>query len=154
MLARWEPLRLGNFGLGMDRLFDHFLGHPHGHAGNGWFRPALEVTEDEGGLTVRAEVPGVERDKLDVKVDGRLLTISGTKEERREEKKEGEEGEEAPERTYHIVESRYGSFTRTIELPEYVDSENSEADYADGVLSIVFQKKAEAKPKQLEIHVK
>ena len=151
MLARWEPFRLGNFGRGMDRLFDHFLGHPHGHVVDGWFRPALEVTEDEGGLTVRAEVPGVERDKLDVKVDGRLLTISGTKEEKREEKKEDEE---APERTYHIVESRYGSFSRTIELPEYIDTESSEADYADGVLSIVFQKKAEAKPKQLEIHVK
>jgi len=154
MLARLEPFRTGNFRREMDRLFGHFLGNPHHHHDDGSYRPALEVSEDETALTVRVELPGVAKDALDVKVDGRLLTISGTKAERREENKEGEDGDEGVERTYHIVESRYGSFSRTLELPEHIDTLNSEADYADGVLSIVFQKKEEAKPRQLEIHVK
>ena len=153
MLARWEPFGLGSVRREMDRLLDHFAGHPHRHAGEGWFRPALEVSEDEGRLTVRAEVPGVEKDKLDVKIDGRLLTISGSKEAKREEKKEAEKGEDGNGVTYHIVEARYGSFSRTIELPEYVDPELSEADYAEGVLSVTFPKKEAAKPKQLEIQV-
>ena len=142
MLARWEPFRLGRFDHGMDRLFDHFLGH--GRTNGGHFHPALEVTEDEQSLVVRAEVPGVEKEKLDIKIDGRLLTVGGTKEEKREEK----------ETTYHIYESRYGEFRRTLELPEYVDTDKSEADYSDGVLTITFAKKEEAKPKQLEVRVR
>ena len=145
MLARWEPFRVGNFRGEMDRLFDHFLAH-HRHEGDGWFRPAIEVSEDESGLVVKAEVPGVEKDKLDVKVDGRILTISGTKEEKREESDK--------ERTYHIYESRYGSFQRSLELPEYIDTGEPEADYSDGVLTVTLAKKEEAKPKQLTVNVK
>ena len=139
MLARWEPFRRGN----LERLFDHFLGHD-GDSRTGWFRPAIEVAEDENSLVVRAEIPVVDRDKLDVKVDGRLLTVSGTKEDKHEEN----------EKTYHIYEARYGSFQRTLELPEYVDTEKTDADYTDGVLSVSFAKKEEAKPKQLELAVK
>ena len=152
VLARWEPFRLRKLGSEMDRLFGHFLGHEgQPRARDGWFRPAIEVVEDAESLTVRAEIPGVERDELDVKIDGRLLTISGTKEEKREQK--ADEADEK-ERTYHIYEARYGSFQRSLELPEHIDTEKVDAEFADGVLTVRLSKKEEAKPRQLTIDVK
>ena len=146
MLARWEPFNLGSFRREMDRLFDHFLGQPREGEVDSWFRPAIEVSEDADKLVVKAEVPGVEKEKISVKLDGRVLTISGRKEEEREESDK--------EKTYHIYERRYGSFQRAIELPDYVDTDNPEAEYTNGVLTVTLPKKEEAKPKQLKVNVK
>ena len=146
MLARWEPLNLGSFRREMDRLFDHFLGQPREGEVDSWFRPAIEVSADADKLVVKAEVPGVEKEKISVKLDGRVLTISGRKEEEREESDK--------EKTYHIYERRYGSFQRAIELPDYVDTDNPEAEYTNGVLTVTLPKKEEAKPKQLKVNVK
>ncbi len=136
-LARWldVPFR---------RLFEDFL---EGEAGlpelwaEGRFVPAIDVTEDEDQVKLTAEVPGMGKEDLDVSIDNGVLTLRG-------EKKEEETTEE---KNYHRVERRYGHFERRIRLPQYVDAEGIEAEYADGVLKLTMPKTEAAKAKQIQI---
>lgn len=102
-------------------------------AGN--FVLAVDVYEDAEKLVLKLEVPGIRREDLDIRVEGRTLTV------KRERKFESEEKEE----NFHRIERRYGSST----LPSTVNTEKVEATSADGVVSISFAKKAEAQPKQI-----
>ncbi|MGC9199020.1 MAG: Hsp20/alpha crystallin family protein [Acidobacteriaceae bacterium] len=110
-------------------------------AGN--FIPAVDVYEDEQKLVLKLEVPGIPREALDIRVEGRTLTVKG------ERKFENEEKEE----NFHRIERRYGSFMRAFTLPATVDTEKVDATSADGVLSISFAKKPEAQPKQIQVQV-
>jgi len=110
-------------------------------AGN--FVPAVDVYEDADKLVLKLEVPGIRREDLDIRVEGRVLTVKG------ERKFESEEKEE----NFHRIERRYGSFVRSFTLPSTVNTEKVEATSADGVVSISFAKKAEAQPKQIQVQV-
>jgi HSP20 family protein len=110
-------------------------------AGN--FVPAVDVYEDAQRLVLKLEVPGIRREDLDIRVEGRTLTVKG------ERKFESEEKEE----NFHRIERRYGSFVRSFTLPATVNTEEVSATSADGVLSISLAKKAEAKPKQIQVQV-
>ena len=110
-------------------------------AGN--FIPAVDVYEDADKLVLKLEVPGIRREDLDIRVEGRTLTVKG------ERKFESEEKEE----NFHRIERRYGSFVRSFTLPSTVNTEKVEATSADGVVSISFAKKAEAQPKQIQVQV-
>ena len=93
-------------------------------AGN--FVPAVDVYEDADKLVLKLEVPGIRREDLDIRVEGRSLTVKG------ERKFESEEKEE----NFHRIERRYGSFVRSFTLPATVNTEKVEATSADGVVSI------------------
>jgi HSP20 family protein len=108
-------------------------------AGN--FVPAADVYEDVQKVALKLEIPGIRADDLDIRVEGRTLTVRG------ERKFESEEKEE----NFHRIERRYGSFTRSFTLPATVDTESIDAQSADGVLTISLAKKAEAKPKQITV---
>jgi len=110
-------------------------------AGN--FVPAVDVYEDAEKLVLKLEVPGIRREDLDIRVEGRTLTVQG------ERKFESEEKEE----NFQRIERRYGSFVRSFTLPSRVNTEKVEATSADGVVSISFAKKAEAQPKQIQVQV-
>jgi HSP20 family protein len=110
-------------------------------AGN--FVPAVDVYEDAEKLVLKLEVPGIRREDLDIRVEGRTLTVKG------ERKFESEEKEE----NFHRIERRYGSFVRSFTLPATVNTEKVEATSADGVVSISFAKKPEAQPKQIQVQV-
>ena len=110
-------------------------------AGN--FVPAVDVYEDADKLVLKLEVPGIRREDLDIRVEGRVLTVKG------ERKFESEEKEE----NFHRIERRYGSFVRSFTLPSTVNTEKVDATSADGVVSISFAKKAEAQPKQIQVQV-
>jgi HSP20 family protein len=110
-------------------------------AGN--FVPAVDVYEDAEKLVLKLEVPGIRREDLDIRVEGRVLTVKG------ERKFESEEKEE----NFHRIERRYGSFVRSFTLPSTVNTEKVDATSADGVVSISFAKKAEAQPKQIQVQV-
>ena len=110
-------------------------------AGN--FVPAVDVYEDAQKLVLKLEVPGIRREDLDIRVEGRTLIVKG------ERKFESDEKEE----NFHRIERRYGSFVRSFTLPNTVDVENIEAQSTDGVLNITLAKKPEAKPKQIEVKV-
>jgi HSP20 family protein len=109
----------------------------------GNFVPAVDVYEDAQKLTLKLEVPGIRREDLDIRVEGRTLTVKG------ERKFESEEKEE----NFHRIERRYGSFVRSFTLPATVNTDEVSATSQDGVLSISLSKKPEAKPKQIEVKV-
>lgn len=106
--------------------------------------PALEVKEKKNDLIVKAEIPGMDKEDIEVTLEDGVLTLKGEK--KREEKKE-EEG-----RT--TSEFYYGTFMRSISLPADVDEEKINASYKNGVLRITLPKKESSKPRQLRIDVK
>ncbi|MBI1305003.1 MAG: Hsp20 family protein [Bacteroidetes bacterium] len=106
-----------------------------------FFRPSVDVVENKGDFTIQVSLPGVQKDDITIDMKNRELTISGE----RKSKSESNEG------TYHIGEIRYGKFSRTFYLPETVNSDKVEAEFKDGILSIVVPKMEEAKPKAIVI---
>jgi len=109
----------------------------------GNFVPAVDIYEDQQKLVLKLEVPGIRPEDLDVKVEGRNLTVKGQRKFESEEKEEN----------FHRIERRFGSFTRTFSLPSTIDTESVAATTEHGVLSLSFGKKPEARPKQVAIKV-
>ena len=107
------------------------------------FAPPVDIYEDEHTITLKLEVPGIEENDIDVRIDNNTLTVHG---ERKMEKEEKEEN-------FRRVERQYGSFTRSFTLPSSVDPGQASAHYDKGVLKITLAKKAEAKPKQIKVNV-
>jgi HSP20 family protein len=149
-MTRFVPFRsgLGDVAVLQNRLNSIFndFSLPEGAsetlaAGN--FVPAVDIYEDAQRLTLKLEVPGISKDDLDIRVEGRTLTVKG------ERKFENEQKEE----NFHRIERRYGSFTRSFTLPNTVDVESVEASSTDGVLTLSLPKKPEAKPKQIQVRV-
>jgi HSP20 family protein len=143
----------------MDRLFDDFgmlwpqrrrpsllsrvFGRePEGKAGTSW-APRVEMMEREGQLVLRAELPGMTKNDLKVEVTDDAVTIQG---ERKEEKKEERKG-------YYYNECQYGSFFRSIPLPEGSDPSNAKAEFRNGVLEVVMPgpKRPEKKGRAVEV---
>jgi HSP20 family protein len=129
----------------LDRLFDDFFGSTLRKNGDGapqgvW-SPAVNVREDENNYYVEAEVPGMNKDDLQIEVENNVLSLRG---ERRFEKKDDKEN-------YHFVERSYGNFYRSFALPKNVDGEKIQAEYKDGVLHITLPKRPEVKPKKVSI---
>jgi HSP20 family protein len=103
--------------------------------------PLMNLTEDKENYHIRAELPGLKADDLDISITGSRLAISG-------ERKIAQEDESAK---YHRREREPGKFSRMIELPDYVDSEKADAKMENGVLIIVLPKAASAKPRQITV---
>ena len=109
----------------------------------GNFLPAVDVYEDAQKVVLKLEVPGIRREDLDIRVEGRTLTVKGERKFEAEEK----------EQNFHRIERRYGSFFRAFTLPTSVDTENVKAGYHAGVLKLELTKKPEAQPKQIQVQV-
>jgi HSP20 family protein len=105
--------------------------------------PAVDIYETEHELVVKADLPDVNPQDLDIHVENNLLTIRG---ERKFENKVNEEN-------YLRIERSYGSFSRTFSLANSVNSEAIKADYQNGVLTLSIPKREEAKPKQIKVNV-
>ena len=105
--------------------------------------PAIDVHENEQEITLRAELAGLSRDEVDLTIDKDRLTLQGEK----KLEKEDADGD------YRRVESRYGSFYRSLPLPDSVDQEKVEARFDNGVLNIVLPKSKAAKPKRIELKI-
>jgi len=103
--------------------------------------PRVDVAESKADITVKAEIPGCNVEDIDVKLDRRILTISGEK--KQEEEESGED--------FHRVERSYGAFTRMLELPVEVDPNNIEATYKKGVLKLVFKKIRASEAKKISV---
>lgn len=146
-LIPWRPFRELEE---MERYFEDLFGRPLWPAvwrrlpsETGW-APAIEVFEKEDKFVVRAELPGMKEEDIDVSVVGNTLTIKG------ERKAESEVKEE----DYYCCERSYGSFYRAITLPTNVDTEKIEASYGDGILEVNLPKAPEAKEKKVTITAK
>jgi len=131
-----------------DNLFEGFLSPRRAVAGfddGGALVPAIDVSENENEYCIKAEIPGVKKEDLNVSVQDGILTINAESRYEDEEKKEG-----------RVIrqERRYGKFVRSMRLGKDVDSSDVRADYKDGVLDIVLPKTEEVKPKKIDIEVK
>ena len=121
-------------------LFNDWAIRSSSAGGENW-RPAVDILEKNGDLILRAEVPGIDEKAIDLKLDGKVLTIKG---ERRPET-------ETNGFTYHRSESSYGTFTRSFTMPESADSDRIKADYKNGILTIAIPQKPEAKVRSIAI---
>ncbi len=142
-LALWRPLQ--ELRREIDRIWDEFLGRARFSErweGFEW-APAVDISETEDAVVVRADVPGLAPEDLEINLSGNVLTIKGEKKQEKEEKKEN----------FYRVERVYGSFMRSIELPAEVDPEKVEATYKNGVLKIILPKKAESRGKTIKVKV-
>ncbi len=124
-------------------LFDDFFSmSPSGLFDSEWL-PTVDVEEDEREIHVKAEMPGLEEKDISVTLDRSILTISG---EKREEKKE-----EGKDRKSIISERRFGSFSRSIALPEGIKTDEINAKFKKGVLNIRIPKDEKKQPKKIQI---
>lgn len=104
----------------------------------------LDLYEDKDNLVVKATVPGVKPEDMQVNVENDVLTISG----------ETKKDEERSDHDYYVRERRYGSFSRSLELPRAVNADQADAVFADGVLTLTLPKADEARGKQIQIKTK
>lgn len=141
MLTRWEPLReMARLQDEMSRLFDERLFK----AGEsvGW-TPACDIYEDDEVVMLRFELAGVEAKDVEVRFDNGVLTLRGERKLEKEEKRDN----------YHRIELAYGTFTRSFSLPSTVDADKIRAESKNGILTVTLPKKAEAKPRSIQVKV-
>ena len=138
-LSIWNPIHE------MDELFHNRLASVLGGEGAqsvAW-SPVVDIEESAEAYTIRAELPGLNKDKVKVTVEDNVLTLSGERDLDR--KLEG--------KTFHRLERSHGTFTRSFTLPEDVDAESVAASFKDGLLEIQVAKREEALPKSIEVRV-
>lgn len=105
--------------------------------------PSVDVMEKDGNLMLRAEIPGIEEKDIELKLEGKTLTLKGERKMESEDK----------EGTYRRVESFYGSFSRSFRLPDTADVEKIRADYRNGILTVTIPQKPEAQPREIPVSV-
>jgi HSP20 family protein len=143
-LMKWEPSEgLATLQREMNRLLESFVDRSPGRFGESMSAPAVEVSDIKDAVVVKAQVPGVSKEQLQVTVSEGLLTIKG--ETKEEEKKE--------EKNYLRREFHYGAFSRTVPLPAGVQTEKATAQLKDGILEITIPKSAEARVKEIPVSV-
>jgi len=133
----------------VDRLFDSFIREPLGgldwsFGGQRPWSPAIDVAENDAEVMIRAELPGIEPEDLEVSVSANQLVLSGEKKESREERG----------KDFYHSERRFGTFRRSVPLPQGVDPEKVEAEYTNGVLTIHLKKSPAVPAKRIEVKVK
>ena len=138
---------MGRFRAELDRLFERVFEMPKDLAREGLsnltgWGPSVDVSESDKAITVRAELPGVDPNDIEVTVIGQTLTIKGEK----------RESTETTDEDYHRSERRFGSFQRSVTVPASVDVENVSARHEHGVLVIQLNKRESAVPKRIPIH--
>jgi HSP20 family protein len=143
MLTRWDPLReLARVQEEMNRaLGDERLLFRAGES-VGW-TPACDIYEDEEEIVVRADLAAVDPKDVEIRFENGVLTLKGERKLDQQDKREN----------YHRLELSYGTFTRGFSLPATIDSEKIRAESKHGVLLIHLPKKAEAKPKSIQVKV-
>lgn len=123
-------------------VFSNFLGDDNPLANWGAWVPSLDLSETDGGLEVRMDVPGVKAEDVEVQMNGTMLCVTGKRSEEKEEKG----------KTFHRMERSYGEFTRSVNLPCEVKEDKVDAQIRDGVLTIRLQKCDEAKTRKIKVH--
>jgi HSP20 family protein len=143
-LVHWEPAReLGTIQSEMNRLFNTFFEPQPGNGGAAPRRwvPAMDLVEREGEYVLRADLPGVAESDVTIELDDRVLTVAGERQAEHEQRSEG----------YYRIERAYGSFSRSLTLPDGVDPEAIKAGFDNGVLEVRIPKPEERKPRKVAI---
>jgi len=131
-----------------DRLFEDFFGDrdwwPLAPVAEGTFAPRVDVREKDKEVVVTAELPGLEEEDVEVELSDEGLTIRGEKKQEQEERGEG----------YYRAERTYGAFQRFIDLPCEVDGEKAEAEFRNGILTVILPKRPEEQGNRKKIQIK
>jgi HSP20 family protein len=146
MVTRWDPyseaLSLRD---AMNRLFEQAVLQPGSDPRRGGegaaFAPALDVHEGPEGYTIKASLPGVKPQDVDIQYQQGVLTISGTAQEEQQQQ----------QGTYHLRERRQGRFSRTLSLPDAVDADRAQAQFEHGVLTLTLPKAESTKPRRIQV---
>ena len=128
-IVRWDPFR--DFGFA---------------TANTWMPPVDIYQTGDQEVVLKAELPDMAREDIDITVENFVLTIKG-------EKKFSSGNDDVKEEQYHHVERRYGTFSRSFSLPQTVDAAKVAADYKNGVLTVRLPLREEAKPRQIKVEV-
>ena len=142
-ISRFEPFRTHSLQDQITRLFNEALERSADESSITTWAPAVDIFETEHELVVKADLPDIKPEELDIRVENNILTIRG---ERKFEKK-------VNENNYLRVERSYGAFSRSFSLASTVNSEAIKAEYKNGVLTLTIPKREEAKPKQIKVNV-
>ena len=147
-LTRWEPGReMMTLREAMDRLFDDAFTRPFSltrEGGSTWSSPAIDMYQTDNEIVVKAALPGLKPDEVQINVTGDILTIKG----------EVKHKEEKKDKSWHIREQRWGSFERSVRLPTGVVSDRAKADFDNGILTISLPKSEEVRPKTITVKAK
>ncbi len=144
-IVRWDPFRdVMSLQERMNELFERTMrrraDEEEGLAPRAW-SPAVDIYETDEKMVIKAELPGLKKEDIDIEVRDNTLTLKG---ERKFEK-------EIKQENYHRVERAYGSFQRSFTLPSTIKQEAIEATFKDGILEVSLPKAEEVKPKKVEI---
>ena len=145
-LVRWDPVReMDGLQTDMNRLFDAFFQRRGGtnSAGNGVQRwiPAMDLIEAEREYVLRADLPGLDKDDVEIEVKDDVLTISGERSFEHDNRGEG----------FHRVERSFGRFVRSLDLPSGTDPGKVSANFENGVLEVRIPKPEESRPTKVQI---
>src|SRR5215216_1038598 len=145
-LIRWEPAReMMTLREAMDRLFDDAFTSPLTMR-NGWSMstPAIDMYQTDNEVVVKASIPGIQADEVQINITGDVLSLKG----------EVKHEEERKDHAWHIREQRFGSFERSVALPAAVKTDQADAVFENGILTITLPKADEVKPKTINIEPK
>ena len=142
-LVRWDPIReVTAMQTELSRLLNGLFEQGNGGRTQSWL-PAFDVSETDDSLVYSFDLPGVDQDRIEVEVEDGALTVSATR----------ERTTHAEEERVQRSERRYGSFSRTVGLPQGVAEDAVSATYANGVLEIRVAKPEQPKPKRISVKV-
>ena len=146
-IVRFDPFRdLSQMQERINRIFGEAYRRTDGDdvlKGGDWTPPVDVFETKDHEIVLRAELPGLKREEIDIRVENSTLTLRG---ERKQEK-------EVSKENYHRIERAYGTFSRSFSLPSTVDTEKVSANFADGVLTVKLPTRDEAKPRQIQVQV-
>jgi HSP20 family protein len=131
----------------MDRLFDDAFTRPFSlirEGGSTWSSPAIDMYQTDNEVVVKAALPGLRADEVQINVTGDILTLRG----------EVKHEEEKKDKSWHIREHRWGSFERSVRLPTGVIADKAQADFQNGILTITLPKLEEVRPKTITVKAK
>jgi len=143
-LIRWEPAReMMTLREAMNHLFDDAFTRPL-TLRDGWTAPAIDMYQTDDEIVVKASLPGVKADEVQINITGEILTLKG----------ETKQVEEKKDKAWHMREQRWGAFERAIALPTEVVADKAKAEFENGILTITLPKAEEVKPKIINIKAK
>ena len=141
-LVRWDPAReLDSLQGELNRAFDTFFGGRGNDVRARRWIPAMDLMETEDSLVLRADLPGMSEDDIEIEIKDNVLTVSGERKSEDEQRGEG----------YYRVERAFGSFARSLTLPEGVSADEVAANFDRGVLEVRIPKPEERKPQRIQI---
>ncbi len=122
----------------LDTFFDSAVGQS---VDRGGFHPGVDIVEHDNKYEIRVDLPGMKKDEVNIELEDNTLSVSGERKTEKEDKN----------KRYHLVESRYGTFTRSFTLPRNINRDSINAKMQDGVLNISIEKSEDAVSRQIKI---